>query len=97
MKEEGWPIPDGFNARPQTPDWSKMDEQLKEELAKIEKEVRRRCECENGNKKKGVDWAKMEQTGRRCKQSIQEWWRSAMEERGIARSGGWRIDCEGLQ
>ena len=55
MRKEGWPIPEGFNARTKlTPDWSKVEAQMKEELEKIEEEVRRKCSCESNERRAGA-------------------------------------------
>ena len=55
MKDEGWPIPEGFNARTKlTPDWSNVEKELKEELRRVEEEVRRKCKCGEGKEKKGL-------------------------------------------
>ena len=67
MRKEGWPIPDGFNARTKlTPDWSSVEAQNKEELEKIEEEVRRECKCEDGKRRRrglhlgaGMNWEEM--------------------------------------
>ena len=55
MRKEGWPIPEGFNARTKlTPDWSTVEAQLKEELEKVEEEARKKCNCEDQERRKGA-------------------------------------------